>query len=146
MIDTRKLTINQRVACYRKIKNLRQEDVAEKMGMRPSTYAQMEREGDISADRLLKISEALEIPPHSLFLGEEIESANNHIPDRIRKGEEFNEGAMQKPQKPAFVEPPIVYSAQEEQIHKVIHYLPTRLKKEVFDFVMLKYRQTRGEV
>ena len=36
-------TINQRIALYRKIANLTQTQAAEKLGMKCSTYSQMER-------------------------------------------------------------------------------------------------------
>ena len=43
--------INQRIALYRKMANLTQTEVAEKMGMKCSTYSQMERKGSISSER-----------------------------------------------------------------------------------------------
>ena len=36
-------TINERIALYRKMANLTQTEAAEKMGMKYSTYSQMER-------------------------------------------------------------------------------------------------------
>ena len=53
--------INQRVIMFRKLANLNQAQVAEKMGMKPSTYSQMERAGNISLDRLMKLAEILNV-------------------------------------------------------------------------------------
>ncbi len=53
--------INKRVLYYRMKIGLNQSEVAEKMGMKLSTYSQMERSGSITADRLLKLAEILEV-------------------------------------------------------------------------------------
>ena len=52
-------TINQRVAKCRKLADLNQAEAAEKLGMKTSTYSQMERKGKISAERLLKLAQIL---------------------------------------------------------------------------------------
>ena len=50
-------SINQRIILYRKMANLTQTEVAEKMGMKCSTYSQMERKGSISTERLLALAD-----------------------------------------------------------------------------------------
>ena len=55
--------VNRRIALYRKMANLTQTEVAEKMGMKCSTYSQMERKGSISTERLLTICKILGVTP-----------------------------------------------------------------------------------
>ena len=56
-------TINQRVAIYRKMANLTQTEAAERLGMKCSTYSQMERKGNISVDKLMAIAEVFGVNP-----------------------------------------------------------------------------------
>ncbi len=48
--------INKNVASYRKLAGLSQAQMAELLGMKCSTYSQMERIGNISAERLSRIA------------------------------------------------------------------------------------------
>ena len=54
-------SINKRVRIYRKRAGLTQNELAERLGMKGSTYSQMEREGNIPANRLLQIADVLGI-------------------------------------------------------------------------------------
>lgn len=63
--------LNDRIIEYRNIKDLTQTEVAEKLGIKCSTYSQMERQGIVSAERLFKLSEIFEVSPCMLFKGEE---------------------------------------------------------------------------
>ncbi len=65
-----KETINQRIANYRRFRGFSQEYVAERLGMRPSTYSQCERRGKISCDLIIKLSEILDIEFYTLLFGE----------------------------------------------------------------------------
>jgi len=65
------LTINQRLAVFRRLCGLSQAKMAELMNMKPSTYSQMERSGKISSDMILRLSEVLGVDPMELFLGTE---------------------------------------------------------------------------
>ena len=60
-------TINQRVAIYRKMANLTQTEAAERLGMKCSTYSQMERKGNISVDKLMAIAEVFGVNPAVLL-------------------------------------------------------------------------------
>ena len=60
-------TVNQRVAIYRKMANLTQTEAAERLGMKCSTYSQMERKGHISVDKLIAIAAAFGIEPSILL-------------------------------------------------------------------------------
>ena len=56
-------TLNDRIAKYRKLANLTQTDMAEKLNIKCSTYSQMERKGIISADRLFEMARFLAFHP-----------------------------------------------------------------------------------
>ena len=61
--------INERIRKYRKLKKLSQGQLADKLGIKTSTYSQMEREGNVSADMVLKIADVLDVDPALIFLG-----------------------------------------------------------------------------
>lgn len=64
-------TVNERIAKYRRLANLTQTDMAEKLNIQCSTYSQMERKGIVSAERLFRMAEIFGISPCKLFNGEE---------------------------------------------------------------------------
>jgi len=138
MFDTKDMSINQRVKFYRKMRDLRQEDVAKEIGMETNAYSQMERDGKITAERLLKIADALGIPAQRLFLGE----TEGEEPFQIPQPE--NGGLLKQP-----IETPApfknAYSSEEEQAFEVIHNLKQKNKKRVFEFVNQIYKEERGE-
>ena len=55
------LEINKRVVYYRKQKHLTQATVAERIGMKSSTYSQMERKGNITGEMIIKIAKIFEV-------------------------------------------------------------------------------------
>lgn len=62
--------IGLKVAYYRKLRGLTQEQLAEKMGVSTSFLGQIEAVNvfkPISLDTLFRISSALELPPHKLL-------------------------------------------------------------------------------
>ena len=63
-------TVNERIAIYRRLFGYSQAELAELLGMKSSTYSQMERKGRIYTDILLKIAETLDIDPKILLCGE----------------------------------------------------------------------------
>ena len=69
--------INKRIAHYRKLMGKTQAEVAELLDMNLSTYSQCERKGNISAERVKKIAEALNISAVTLITGKEPERKTN---------------------------------------------------------------------
>ncbi len=63
--------VNQRIAKCRKLANLTQTDVAEKLGIKCSTYSQMERKGLVTAERLFEMSKIFGVTPCYLYDGKE---------------------------------------------------------------------------
>lgn len=122
------LEINKRVVYYRKQKHLTQATVAERIGMKSSTYSQMEREGDISADRIVKLAEVFGIRPEWILLGEPQE-----------KSEPDNSDVTLQQSKPIIPEPePFVLTNMEMSIIKIIRNLKKKEKEEVINFIQSK--------
>lgn len=62
--------VGLKVAYYRKLKGLTQEQLAEKMGVETSFIGQIEAVNirkAISLDTLFRISQALDVPPHKFL-------------------------------------------------------------------------------
>lgn len=92
-------TINQRIKRYRNKLDYNQQDVAEKMGMKLSTYSQMERGGKVSCERITKLAEILNVDVLTLLYGEN-ESKTNNIKPIEPKPEPQPEKPTLPPRKP----------------------------------------------
>lgn len=64
-------SVNERIIKYRKLANLTQTEMAEKLNIKCSTYSQLERKGIVSADRLFQLAEIFGVTPCQLYKGEE---------------------------------------------------------------------------
>ena len=64
------LQINQRIKKYRKEKKLNQKITAELLGVKHSTYSQMERKGGIHIDIAIKLAKIFEVDPDLIIYGE----------------------------------------------------------------------------
>ena len=69
------MTVNQRIRHYRKKLKYTQADVAEKIGMKTSTYSQMERIGNITCETLIKLTRVLKTDALTLLYGENYEES-----------------------------------------------------------------------
>lgn len=134
-------TINQRVAKCRKLANLTQTDVAEKLGMKCSTYSQMERKGIISAERLSKMADIFNVSPNYLLNGEEpnIYEVPPTVPTQVK----HNEGLLRQepptiPQKEIFV-----VTKKEESLLKIIRNFSKPNYDRVMKFVETIYKQEK---
>lgn len=70
------MDVNKRIAKYRKLLGFKQSDIAKKLGVASSTYAQKEREGNISCKDLMDISKILRVNPIILLFGEDYSDEN----------------------------------------------------------------------
>ena len=135
--------INQRIALYRKMANLTQTEVAEKMGMKCSTYSQMERKGSISTERLLVLADILGVTPEMLLYetstakkldfsaAETVTSSLNQNKDPFGKA----------PFSPA----PFIPTHKEESIIKILRNLPKSYYDEVVTFINQKYKESKSK-
>ena len=111
-------TINQRVIKCRRLLNMTQTDVADRMGLKCSTYAQMERKGIISAERLLMIAEIFEVSPAYLLSGEE--DSKYSASSLAESAEQNSENILKQPQ-PALPQKEVfVITKKEENLVKMI--------------------------
>ena len=136
-------SINQRIALYRKMANLTQTEVAEKMGMKCSTYSQMERKGSISTERLLVLADILGVTPEMLLYettvakkldfsaAETVTSSLNQNKDPFGKA----------PISPA----PFIPTHKEESIIKILRNLPKSYYDEVVTFINQKYKESKNK-
>lgn len=142
-IDWKELTINERIKRCRRMANLRQEDLAAKLDIKPSTYSQKERSGEISAVLLLKIAEALGVSVEFLLTGEEKvdDTSAVEVDESVItiNSETFGEGLRQTNVTP----PTPMYTFRETQIFNMIHTMREKDKQEIFDLVQKKYKETK---
>ncbi len=120
-------TINERIIIARKLGNLTQAEVAERLDMKSSTYSQMERQGKISSDMILKLAKILDVKPMYLLCGE----TNNELlkePDVFPKKEQI---------------PSFVLSRQEENIIKIMRNLKKDARKEAYEFLQKLYNESK---
>lgn len=134
-------SINQRIVLYRKMANLTQTEVAEKMGMKCSTYSQMERKGSINAERLLALSEILGVTPEMLLYesptGKKLEFS----------GTEASASTLGQNNNPfkddSYGPAPFIPTHKEESIIKILRNLPKPYYDEVVNFIDLKYKESK---
>ena len=136
-------SINRRIALYRKMANLTQTEVAEKMGMKCSTYSQMDRKGSISTERLLVLADILGVTPEMLLYettmakkldfsaAETVTSSLNQNKDPFGKA----------PFSPA----PFIPTHKEESIIKILRNLPKSYYDEVVTFINQKYKESKSK-
>jgi transcriptional regulator with XRE-family HTH domain len=75
-----KETINARVRRYRKELHYSQAYVAEMVGLKTSTYSQMERTGKITCEMLLRLANVLNVSAAVLLLGEDCDKKEETYP------------------------------------------------------------------
>ncbi len=62
--------INRRIREYRKLRKMTQEELGKALGMKCSTYSQMERKGKITVSMATKIAEILDVDSDIIMYGE----------------------------------------------------------------------------
>lgn len=135
--------INQRIALYRKMANLTQTEVAEKMGMKCSTYSQMERKGSISSERLLALSKILGVNPEMLLY----DSSEDKKIDF--SGTEISASKLNQTNNPfssgSYSPAPFIATHKEESIIKILRNLPKPYYDEVINFIDSKYKESKNK-
>lgn len=134
-------SINRRIARCRKLADLTQTEAAEKMGMKCSTYSQMERKGNISADRLLKLAQIFGVHPDEL-LYEKKSTAPTVSADTLSETTASHPSAIQ-PDEFDDGRPVFIISKKEENLLKIIRNLPKNARDDVIAFIEQKYRENK---
>ena len=128
------LEINQRIACCRKLRNMTQSDLAQMLNIKTSTYSQMERKGDITAERLIKIADFLNVDIKFLLFGEEWqEIILAKPPERILLKEEK---VKKKEETPEYI-----LTAKEKRIIAIWRYFSQKNKNEFIAVIEKMYKQ-----
>lgn len=110
-----KKEINARIASIRKLRGYKQADIAEFLGLKTSTYSQMERNGNITGEMIIKIAKIFDIDPRIILCGEE---------------------ETETPPPPDPIDPPIgKLKNSEENIIKIIRNLNKEKHEMVFDAI-----------
>ena len=65
--------INVRIASLRKLHEYKRADIAEFLKMKTSTYSQMERNGNITGEVIIKLAEIFDVDPIIILCGEKNE-------------------------------------------------------------------------
>lgn len=127
------LEVNKRIKEAREKARLSQNDVAKLMGMKCSTYSQMERKGSISVDKALKLAEILSADSDYIIYGKLKEEKIDFTPeppqvikveepksflDKIRDGEDV-----------------LVLTRDEKNIIKTFRNMKKSQKSEFFEYL-----------
>ncbi len=114
-------TLNDRIAKYRKLANLTQTDMAEKLDIKCSTYSQMERKGIISADRLFEMAKIFGVSPCYLF--NETEPCREAAKTSIVPQTETMPSVLNQPEVPVIKRDVFVVTKKEENLIKILRKL-----------------------
>ena len=130
--------INQRVAICRKLAGLTQSQTAEKLGMKSSTYSQMERKGNISPECLIELAKIFGADPDYLIYGKEknqeldFSSPKNTVQlkqDSFSDKNNLYEG--------------LILTKSEENIIKLFRHLSKEAKSDIIEYINKVYRDSK---
>ena len=134
-------SINERIRKYRIAKKIKQSELGEKLGLKCSTYSQMERKGTISVEMALKIADILEIDPALIIYGNETGDRLEFTPIKPQKVvanaprtaiEELYGEPKKKEHDGEF---PFKLSNTEKNIISVYHNLSKSKQKQIREFI-----------
>lgn len=111
--------INKRVKAQRKKQGYTQRFVAQALGTKESTYSQMERSGNISAETLIKLAKVLGIDIQHFLFGDEICEI-----EKIEKSYDF--------------------TIQEESVIKILRNLSRKDRNDVLNYIENKYKAQKN--
>lgn len=131
------LTVNQRLAVFRRLCGFSQARMAELIGMKTSTYSQMERRGKISTEMVFKLSEALGVDPIELFMGTDYKKKETEKTETQKKPEDTKDIEKEKIKLPVYPPEPItmVLTPQEESIITIIRNTTKPKREEILEFI-----------
>ena len=109
--------INARIASIRKLREYKQADVAEFLGIKVSTYSQMERKGNITGEMILRLAEIFDVDPKIILCGEEIEETPVSVPTTVSDP------------------PQIMLTNSESNVIKILRNLNKSKQEQVFDAI-----------
>ena len=125
MAEKKRGTINEKIYDFRRSAHLTQTQLADLLGIKHSTYSQMERYGSVSVEMLTRIAAALGKSPTDFFEGE---PQTMNQPEPIVTGE----GEID-----------FIMTHNDRQIVKMYHFLPKEAKEKVMAFMNEQYHASR---
>ena len=120
--------INQRIKSVRKELGIKQKDMAGALGIKESTYSQMERTGNITCETAIKIARIFDTDLNHLILGLEQTAV---IPPEEKKKESHTT-----------VEETLILTPNEESIIKILRHFGKLDREECIAFIEKKYHNT----
>ena len=140
---------NKRVAKYRRFVDLTQKEVAERLGMKSSTYSQLERKGRIGVEQLIKIAEILGVDISLLlydekkpnYIEKEIKPEEEKLSDIITFGQEPRLPIIDAPPKKPIIDEPLTITKMEESYIKILRKLKKDDRDEVIDLLEQKHKE-----
>ena len=135
--------INERVKKYRILAGLSQEEVAKKLNMKTSTYSQMERNGNISAQTIMKLAEIFGVSATTLMYDEN-DPFSRMVERSFEKSDEilnFEQPKITIDENGNFVFPEYAPTKRELDFLKTIKSLPKTTQQEILDFVQKKVEE-----
>ncbi len=128
-------SINERIRKYRTQKKLNQTQLGKLLGMKCSTYSQMERQGNISVDMALKIAEALGVDPDLIIFDNPPSEKLNITPIKpqiliAKEPSSFIENYAKEDLKISKEEKEGILNGTEKSIIEIYRNLPKAKQKE----------------
>lgn len=123
-------SINQRVARCRKLAGFTQADVAEKLGIKISTYSQMERKGNITAQMVLDLAAIFNIDPNEMLY-------TAPTPTQKTSGQETLP--------PPAPDPQLLLTNLEQNIIKILRNIPKEDFDEIKELILRKHNKYFGK-
>ena len=134
-------TVNERIAKYRRLANLTQTDMAEKLGIKCSTYSQMERKGIVSAERLYQMAEIFGVSPCELYNGEE--PCKSNVPETKNPMDNPASLIFQQSQMPKIEKEFFTVTKKEENLIKIIRNLSKPNYNKTMKFIEEIYKEDK---
>lgn len=137
-------TINQRIAAYRKRAGYTQQDIADALNMKLSTYSQKERCSDVTCDFALKIARYLDIDIRYLLFGDDKYSNNGFIdPDfKIEPIETPNVEIPDVKIPKTTIDGKTLYylSVQQISVIKMLTFFPKKYREKAINYINIIYK------
>ena len=125
MAEKKRGAINEKIYDFRRSAHLTQTQLADLLGIKHSTYSQMERYGSVSVEMLTRIAAALGKKPSDFF---ETDPVGMRQPEPVIS----NEGEID-----------FIMTHNDRLIVKMYHFLPKESKEKVMAFMNEQYHAAR---
>lgn len=137
--------INRRIANFRKAAGFNQATVAQRLGIKRSTYARMEAEGRMFDPEILKeLCVLFNVTIEQILYGESIEKKKEEnifqSLENIQKPLRLAESAI-----PPFIEPEYRPNSEEQRLMHTYHFFNKDEQKEVQNLINEIYQRKKAE-